>query len=92
MISLQLLFTDVVNEQLMHKLVTVDAADKSAGIIVVCDIRRVLRQNIAHELIYGVVALDFKRVLHGRQYFSHLCLAVNSGKFSCNVFHGNIPP
>ena len=55
--DLLLLFTDVVNEQLMHKLVTVDAADKSAGVIVVCDIRRVLRQDVTDDLVDRVVAL-----------------------------------
>ncbi len=57
--------TQIACEQLMHKLITVNTADKTACVIVVCDVSRILGKNIADKLIYGIIALNLKRVIYG---------------------------
>ena len=60
------LFVKVILEQFLHKLVPVDTADERSGIVVIGDVSRILRENVADDLIYGVVSLHHEGVIHGR--------------------------
>ena len=80
-------FLQIVFQQLLKQLVPVETADQRTGVIVVCDIGRIFREYITHNLVYRVVALNHEGVLHRRQDLPHLGLAVERGKFSRCVFH-----
>lgn len=47
----------IVSDQLLQKLVSVELADEAASVVVVCDIGRVFGEKIADDLVDGVVAL-----------------------------------
>jgi len=81
------LFFEVTCHKLVQQLVPVETADQAAGVVVVRDIGRVLGENVAHDLIDRVIALDDKRIVDGGQYFLHFRLAVDHVEFACYVFH-----
>jgi hypothetical protein len=81
------LFAEIAHKELLQQIVSVDAADEAAGVIVVRDISGILGKNITDKLVDRVIALLLERIIHGRQYFLHLNLAVDGCKFSCGVFH-----
>ena len=56
--------SQVVSDQRLKQLVPVRLADKSPGIVMVGDISGVLRQNIAHNLIDGVIALLLQGLIY----------------------------
>jgi len=54
------LFAQIAQEQFLQQLIAVDAGDERAGVVIVGDISGVLGKNIAHKLIYGVIAVFLK--------------------------------
>ena len=52
-----------VADKRLQQIITVNAADDGAGILVGCDVGRILRQDVAYELIDGVVALLLQRTV-----------------------------
>ena len=54
------LLAQVAYKQLLQQLVAVEAADKCARVVVVCDIRRVLADDVTNQLIYRVIALTLR--------------------------------
>ena len=58
------LFFQITLHQLLQQLIAVDAAYQRAGVVVVGDVGGVLGQDIAHDLVDGVVALDLQRIVH----------------------------
>ena len=59
-----IVLAEIIYKQFMHKLITVNAADKASGVVIVGYIGRILRQDITHKLIDGIVAFHFKRVVY----------------------------
>lgn len=87
-----LLFIQIAYHKLTQKLVPVETADKTAGIVVVCYIGGVLRENIADYLVDGVIALYNKRVIDGGQDFLGFRLIIDNIEFACCILHLNSPP
>lgn len=81
------LLVEVGLHQLAHQLVAVDARDKRAGVVVICDVGRVLGEYITHYLVYRVVALDHEGVIHRRKNFLHRGLAVQRLELACFICH-----
>ena len=72
--------------QFLQQLVPVNAADQAAGVVVVCDIGGVLGEDVAHDLVDGVVTLFPESVIHRGEDALHLFVRViRDGKFSCSV-------
>lgn len=81
------LFVQIAGQQLLQQLIAVEAADEAAGVIVVGDIRRILGENVADELVDRVVAFDNKGMIHGSEDLLHFCFVVDRIKPSGCVFH-----
>ena len=77
----------VAGQQLLQQLVAVKAADEAAGVVVVGDVRRVLGEDVADELVDRVVAFDNKGMIHGSEDLLHFCFVVDRVKPSGCVFH-----
>lgn len=77
----------VAGQQLLQQLVAVKAADEAAGVVVVGDVRRILREDVADELVDRVVAFDNKGMIHGSEDLFHFCFVVDRVKPSGCVFH-----
>ena len=74
--------------QLLHQLVAVDLADQAARVIVVGDVRRVLGEEIAYDLVDRVLTLLLQRVIYCGQRALHLLVGlVYKAEFSCAVKH-----
>ena len=56
--------------------ITVNTADKITRVIVGGDVGRILGQNVTHYLIYGVIALFFKRVINLGQNSANFLLGL----------------
>ena len=68
-------------------------ADEGAGGVVVGDVGGVLGQDVAHDLVDGVVALLLQRLVNGGQNVMNLHGFVLCGvEFAGEIFHGDIPP
>jgi hypothetical protein len=76
-------------DQLLQKLVPIQLADHAAGIVIVGDIGGVLGQQIAHDLIDGVVALFLQSVEHGPEGTAHILFIITgNGKLNGIFRHG----
>ena len=82
-----LLIEKVLANQHLHQLVPVDLADHAAGIVVVGDVGGVFGNDVAHQLIDGVVALYQQRVIYRGKNFFDLGLLIQRCKLSGLVFH-----
>ena len=76
----------------MQQVVAVNAADDGAGVLVGRDVGRVLRQDVADELIDGVVALLLQRTVHLQHRLLDLHITVitdgkNGGRFRDRHFN-----
>jgi len=70
----------------VQQIVAVKPSDKSAGVVVVCNICRVLGKNIADYLVYRVVALFLKCVINcGKDLFHFGFLVIFYGKLHSYV-------
>ena len=56
----------------MQQLVPVDLPDQAARVVMVCDIRRVLGEDVAHDLADRLIALAFERVIDLGEDLFHL--------------------
>ena len=61
------LFVQIAGLQLLQQLVAVKTADEAAGVVVVGDIRRVLGEDVADELVDGIVSLFLQLVIDAHQ-------------------------
>lgn len=77
----------VAGQQLLQQLVAVKAADEAAGVVVVGDVRRILGEDVADELVDRVIAFDNKGMIHGSEDLLHLCFVVDRVKPPGCVFH-----
>ena len=59
-----LLMEQIVLDQSLQQLVPVHLADEGAGVVVVGDVGGILGQNIAHDLVDGVIALFLKGLIY----------------------------
>ena len=66
----------IILQEHLQKLVTVDVADHTAGVFVVCDIAGVFGENVSHDLANGIVALFFKGAVDLGEDLLHLTLVV----------------
>ena len=78
--------SQIAEQQLLQQLVPVDAGDEAARAVVVGDIGGVLGENIADELVDGVVALYQQRVVYRRQNLLDLGLVVDGREADRCVF------
>ena len=85
------LFAKVAQYQLLQQLVSVNAADQGAGIVVVGDVGGVFGNDVAHQLVDGVVALYQQRVIYRGKNFFDLGLLSNAVNFLVSSFI-SIPP
>ena len=81
-----------ITDQRLQQVVAVNAADDGAGILVGRDVGRVLRQDVADELIDGVVALLLQRTVHLQHRLLDLHITVitdgkNGGRFRDRHFN-----
>src|SRR5699024_3191874 len=63
---------EIVPHQLLEELVPVQLTDQAAGVVVVGDIGRVLREQIPDDLIDGVIALFAERPVYRGENGLHL--------------------
>ena len=76
----------------MQQLVAIQLADQRARAVVIRDIGGILREDIAYDLIDGVVALIFQRGINGRQDVADLSvLLLGNIKLSGKFFHWESP-
>ena len=76
--------------QLLKKLVPIQLADHTAGVVVIGDVGGILGQQVAHDLVHGVVALFLQGVEHRAQDPAHIVLVIaGDDKFLCILIrHG----
>ena len=60
LVSLSFVSEQILTNQCLHQFVPVDFTNQAPGIIVVCDVGGVLSQQIADDLVDGVVAFSVK--------------------------------
>ena len=78
--------SQITADQLLQQLVPIDLADKTAGIVVVGDVGRVLRQNIPYDLVDGIVTFFAESVINIGEDPLHLSFRiVRDLEFSCSV-------
>ena len=53
--------------QFLQQLVPIQLADQGAGVVVVGDIGGVLREDVSHDLIDGIIALFLQRAVYATQ-------------------------
>ena len=82
--------SQIAPDQLLQKLVPIQLADHAAGVVIVGDIGRVLGQQVAHDLVDGVIALFLQSVEDGTKGTAHIILVVAGyDKFLCILIrHG----
>lgn len=85
------LVLEIAAHQLLQQLIAVDAADERAGVVVVGDIRGVLGEDVPHELIDGVVALEHQRVVYRGEDLPNLCAIGYRGERLGGVTHVRNP-
>ena len=61
------LLSEIAAHECLQQLVAIQLADQRARAVVIRDIGGILREDIAYDLIDGVVALIFQRGINGRQ-------------------------
>ena len=76
----------------MQQLVAIQLADQRAGVVMVRDIGGVLRQDVAHDLVDGIIALILQRGINGGQNMTDLSvLFLRNIKLSGKFFHWESP-
>ena len=76
-------------DQLLQKLVPIQLADHTAGVVVIGDIGGILGQQVAHDLIDGIIALFLQSVEHGTQGTAHILFIIaGNGKLNGIFRHG----
>jgi hypothetical protein len=82
------LIEKIVPYKLLKKIVTVELTDAAASVIVIGDIGRILRENVADNLVNGVVALLSEGLVDLHEDFLHFLVAVvYGGEFNGIAFH-----
>ncbi len=77
-----ILYSEVCLNELAHKLIAVDAADEGSCALMVGDICGVLGENIANQLVYGVIALFSESLINcGNDCVHLMILIVVKGEF-----------
>ena len=76
--------------QFLQQLIPVQLADHAAGIVVIGDIGGIFRQQIADDLVHGVVAFFLQRVEHSPENAAHILFVIaGNGEFQGAVIrHG----
>ena len=87
------LLAQVAAQENLQQLVAIQLADQRARLPVVGDVGGVLRKDVAHELVDGVIALLLQRGVHARQdVVDLLVLFLRGVEFAGIVFHSVSPP
>ena len=73
-------FEQIFPNQTLHQLVPVDLTDHAAGIVVVGDVGGVLGQQVAHDLIDGIVTFLRQGFIHTAENLSHIFIIVRNYK------------
>ena len=71
-----MLFAQVVFQQYLKQVVPVDPADIGTGALIGGDISGVFREDVAHQLVDGIVPLFLQRMIHIRQNCLDFFIAV----------------
>ena len=84
-----ILFEQILANQHLHQLVPVDLTDHATGIVIIGDIGGILGQQVAHDLIDGIIALFLQSVEHGTQGAAHILFIIaGNGKLNGIFRHG----
>ena len=62
--------------QFLQELVPVQLADHTAGVVVVGDIGGILGQQVANDLVNGIITLFLQSVEYGAENSAHIVLVV----------------
>ena len=74
--------------ELLQQLIAVELADQAAGIVVICDVSGVLRQEITDDLVDGVIAFFAECAIYrGQDRFHFLTAVLRYHKFDGVVIH-----
>jgi hypothetical protein len=71
-----LIFEQIATHQLLQKLIAVELADHTAGIVIVRNIGGIFREDISYDLVDGIVALFIQCVEHSPQNTVHIVFFV----------------
>ena len=71
------LIEEIVTHKLLQQFVTVELADEAASIIVICNVGRVFRKNVADNLIDRVISFFGEGTIDLRQNLLHFVAAVS---------------
>ena len=86
------LLSEVAAHKRLQQLVAIQLADQRAGVVMVRDIGGVLRQDVAHDLVDGIIALILQRGINGGQNMTDLSvLFLRNIKLSGKFFHWESP-
>ena len=86
------LLAEVAAHKRLQQLVAIQLADQRAGVVMVRDIGGVLRQDVAHDLVDGIIALILQRGINGGQNMTDLSvLFLRNIKLSGKFFHWESP-
>ena len=82
------LFAQIAAHERLQQLVAVELADERAGVVVIRDIGGVLRQDIADDLVDGVIALFLQCPIDGRENLMDLCVLLRGNiEFPGKIVH-----
>ena len=71
-----LFLEEIFANQNLHQLIPVDLADHAAGVVVVGDIGGILGEQIADNLVDGIITLFVESIEHTAEYPAHIVLIV----------------
>ena len=78
----------IVPDQFLQKIVPINFADQATGVVEVCDVCGVLREQITDNLVDGIVTFLAERTVNGCQNLLHFrCGIVRNHKFDRIVVH-----
>ena len=86
---------EIAFQQHLQQLIPVQLADQGAGAVVVGDVGGILAENIAHDLVDGVIALFLQGTVDGGQDGSDFLVLISAdAEFACvvDVAHRAHPP
>ena len=66
----------ILSDKLLQKLITVDLADETTGIVMICNICGVLLKDITDNLVDGIVTFFAECIINGGQNTLHLLIGV----------------
>ena len=83
-----LLLLQILLNQNLQQLVTVDLADEGAGVVVVGNVSGILGEDVTNDLVDGIVALFLQCVINGGEDQADLGIFIHfDSEFTGKIFH-----